>query len=89
MTSASTLSRSTGQSKRFFGHFQPNIAASSNPRRNAAVTSSFLGTQPRMTQVPPTRNSSATATLAPWPPRRAPRDPARSRADHEQVEVSH
>src|SRR5258706_7146176 len=32
-----------------------------------AYTSSFFGTQPRITQVPPIRYSSASMTRAPWP----------------------
>jgi hypothetical protein len=32
-----------------------------------AYTSSFFGTQPRITQVPPIRYSSASKTRAPWP----------------------
>src|ERR1700733_6540713 len=31
------------------------------------ITSSFFGTQPRITQVPPMRYSSAIITRAPWP----------------------
>ena len=48
----------------------------------------FFGTQPRMTQVPPTRYSSATADLGAGhgrQPRRA--HAARARADDEQVVV--
>jgi hypothetical protein len=47
---------------------------------SAPYTSSFLGTQPRITQVPPMRYSSATATRAPaseaMRAARTPPDPA-------------
>src|SRR5262245_10851431 len=47
---------------------QPKPAASSISWRTCdPITSSFFGTQPRMTQVPPTRYSSAIITRAPWP----------------------
>ena len=57
---------SVAQSKRGSGTVQPNPAASSkSSAKRLAYTSSFFGTQPRITQVPPTRYSSATITLAP------------------------
>src|SRR5215471_14939825 len=47
---------------------QPKPAASSISWRTwEPMTSSFFGTQPRITQVPPMRYSSAIMTLAPWP----------------------
>ena len=46
--------------------FQPNPAPSAKPcAKREASTISFFGTQPRITQVPPTRYSSANATRAP------------------------
>ena len=45
---------------------QPKPAASSMSWRTCEpITNSFFGTQPRITQVPPIRYSSATMTLAP------------------------
>src|SRR5215475_2047181 len=47
---------------------QPKPAASSISWRTCEpITSSFFGTQPRITQVPPMRYSSASMTRAPWP----------------------
>src|SRR5271166_4677703 len=59
---------------------QPKPAASSaQPPYSPACTSSFFGTQPTLTQVPPQKRSSATATRAPWPaamrPQRTPAEP--------------
>ena len=45
-------------------HTLPHPRNRSEP---AGITSSFFGTQPRMTQVPPSRYSSARATCAPCP----------------------
>jgi hypothetical protein len=60
------LAISVAQSKRGSGALQPKPAASAkSPEKREASTISFLWTQPRMTQVPPTRNSSATITFAP------------------------
>src|SRR3954471_2077243 len=66
--SLSLLATSVGQSNVTEGIDQPKPAASSiscwiwDP-----ITNSFFGTQPRITQVPPMRYSSATTTRAPWP----------------------
>src|SRR6266849_618579 len=66
--SLSLLATSVGQSKSTCGINQPKPAASSiscwicDP-----ITNSFFGTQPRITQVPPIRYSSATITRAPKP----------------------
>src|SRR6516162_11546035 len=47
---------------------QPKPAASSISWRTCdPITNSFFGTQPRITQVPPMRYSSAIITRAPWP----------------------
>src|SRR5580693_4835725 len=59
---------------------QPKPAASSaQPPYSPACTSSFFGTQPTLTQVPPQKRSSATPTRAPWPaamrPQRTPAEP--------------
>src|SRR5882757_7308034 len=46
---------------------QPKPAASSiSSWMWEPITNNFFGTQPRITQVPPIRYSSATITLAPW-----------------------
>src|SRR5882724_8786839 len=64
--SLSLLATSVGQSKVTGGIDHPKPAASSiswwmcDP-----ITKSFFGTQPRITQVPPIRYSSATMTRAP------------------------
>ena len=64
--SLSLLATSVGQSKETFGMVQPKPAASSISWRTCEpITNSFFGTQPRITQVPPIRYSSATMTLAP------------------------
>ena len=64
--SMSLALRKVGQSKVGFGTSQPKPRAISNSRAySLAKTMNFFGTQPRMTQVPPTRCSSATATRAP------------------------
>src|SRR6266478_3016915 len=66
--SLSLLATSVGQSKVTGGMDHPKPAASSiswwmcDP-----ITRSFFGTQPRITQVPPIRYSSASMTRAPWP----------------------
>src|SRR5713226_5521592 len=66
--SLSLLATSVGQSKVTGGIDHPKPAASSiswwmcDP-----ITNSFFGTQPRITQVPPIRYSSATITRAPYP----------------------
>src|SRR6201996_2640040 len=66
--SLSLLATKVGQSKRASGMVQPNTAASSISCWTwEPITNSFLGTQPRITQVPPIRYSSATMTRAPWP----------------------
>src|SRR3954470_3882785 len=54
------------QSWRASGMIQPWPRASSSVRlTSAAYTSSFFGTHPRITQVPPQRSASATAVRAP------------------------
>src|SRR5580692_4673016 len=66
--SLSLLATSVGQSKVTGGIDQPNPAASSiSCWMCDPITNSFFGTQPRITQVPPIRYSSATITRAPWP----------------------
>src|SRR5579872_2448524 len=57
---------------------QPKPAASSaQAPYSPACTSSFFGTQPTLTHVPPQNRSSATPTRAPWPAAmRAQRTPA-------------
>ena len=57
---------------------QPKPAASSaQAPYSPACTSSFFGTQPTLTQVPPQKRSSAMPTRAPWPAAmRAHRTPA-------------
>ena len=90
-TSRATLSVSRLQSKSGSPGFQPKATLSSkSSRKCAAVTISFFGTQPRMTQVPPTRSASASATLAPC----CAGDPgsahaARSATDDEEIIVGH
>src|SRR5213080_3521972 len=65
--SLSLLATSVGQSNEISGMVQPKPAASSiSWRACEPSTNSFFGTQPRITQVPPIRYSSATMTLAPW-----------------------
>src|SRR4051794_27760804 len=65
--SLSLLATSTDQSKETSGMVQPKPAASAISWRTwEPITNSFFGTQPRITQVPPIRYSSATMTLAPW-----------------------
>src|SRR3954466_15492391 len=65
--SLSLLAISVDQSKLTGGMVHPNPAASSISKWMCeAITSSFFGTQPRITQVPPIRYSSATMTFAPW-----------------------
>src|SRR6185369_11501644 len=65
--SLSLLATSVGQSKETFAMVQPKPAASSISCLTCEPsTNSFFGTQPRITQVPPIRYSSATMTLAPW-----------------------
>src|SRR5256885_12121753 len=65
--SLSLLATSVGQSKEISGMVQPKPAASSISWWTCEPsTNSFFGTQPRITQVPPIRYSSATMTLAPW-----------------------
>ena len=65
-TSVRTLASSTAGSQRLSPTVQPKLAASCSWWRTAEpYTSSFLGTQPRITQVPPTRSPSMIATLAP------------------------
>src|ERR1700730_11804354 len=65
--SLALLATSVGQSKVTGGIDHPKPAASSiswwmcDP-----ITNSFFGTQPRITQVPPIRYSSAIMTRAPW-----------------------
>ena len=67
-TSASRRSASFSQSWPWFSRFQPKAAASSaHMPYSAALTISFFGTQPTLTQVPPQKRSSATATLAQCP----------------------
>ena len=66
---------------------KPWLSAAAAPY-SAAITISFFGTQPTLTQVPPQKRSSATATRAPWPAAmRAQRTPPRAAADDEQIEV--
>src|SRR6266568_365968 len=66
--SLSLLATSVFQLKETCGINQPKPAASSiSCRMCEPMTKSFFGTQPRITQVPPIRYSSATMTLAPWP----------------------
>ena len=60
---------------------QPKPAASRNaPEKPAAYIISFFGTQPRITQVPPTRSPSTISTRAPCAAARreaaTPPDPA-------------
>src|SRR6266850_740195 len=65
--SLSLLATSVGQSKETSGMVQPKPAASAISWRTCEpITNSFFGTQPRITQVPPIRYSSATMTLALW-----------------------
>ena len=68
---------------------QPKPAASSISSWTwLPITNSFFGTQPRITQVPPIRYSSATITLAPWPERDARgADAARTASDDEKIDV--
>src|SRR6267142_415672 len=66
--SLSLLAISVGQSNVTGGIVHPKPAASSISKRMCdARTRSFFGTQPRITQVPPIRYSSASMTRAPWP----------------------
>src|SRR3981189_895454 len=66
--SRSLLATSVGQSKETSPTVQPKPAASSiSCLICEPITNSFFGTQPRITQAPPLRYSSATMTLAPWP----------------------
>src|SRR4029079_4953937 len=67
VTSFCTLSRNVAQSKLAPVTVQPKPGASAKLGANSdPYTSSFFGTQPRITQVPPMRYSSAIVTLAPY-----------------------
>jgi hypothetical protein len=64
------LAASWGPTSRSFARapstVQPKPSASKKSSRKCeAYTSSFFGTQPRITQVPPKRSASAMATRAP------------------------
>ena len=79
-TSASRAAASRAQSCPATEMSQPKAAASSaQAPYSAALTMIFLGTQPTLTQVPPQKRSSATATRAPCPaamrPQRTPAEP--------------
>src|SRR3954452_10390109 len=76
--SRSLAAISFAQSCDSFRIVQPKPAASSaQPPYSPACTSSFFGTQPTLTQVPPQYRSSATPTRAPCPAEiRAQRTPA-------------
>jgi hypothetical protein len=65
--SRSLLVRSVGQSKRGSPPIvQPKERATwKSSRKCAAYEKSFFGMQPTLTQVPPKRSASATATFAP------------------------
>ena len=72
---------------------RPRPSRSRGPRRSAspywaAYISSFFGTQPRSTQVPPTRRPSTMATFAPCSAaRREAATPPRAGAERDEIEV--
>src|SRR6478672_1526852 len=70
---------------------KPSAGASANRcARSAASHMAFFGTQPTLTQVPPSGPSPISATLAPWPAaRNAAARPPEHAADDRQVVEGH